>query len=85
MVERAEVHPVRRYFDAGLVVTLCADNWLMSGVTLSDEYWLAHTALGFQRSDIETMLLYGFAGGFLPWPEKQRLLAEVRAEIEDLR
>ena len=42
-VARAAEHPVRAYFDAGLVVTLCTDGWLMTGVTLSDEYWLAHT------------------------------------------
>jgi hypothetical protein len=31
------------------------------------------------------MLLNGFAAAFLPWPEKERLLAEVRAELADLR
>ena len=38
------------YFDAGLAVTLCTDGWLMSGVSLTDEYWLAHTELGFTRA-----------------------------------
>ena len=33
-VARAAEHPVRGYFDAGLVVTLCTDGWLMTGVTL---------------------------------------------------
>ena len=42
----------------------------------------AHTALGFTRAEIDTMILDGFAGAFLPWPERQRLLASVR---EDLR
>ena len=46
-------HPVRRYFDAGLNVTLSTDSWLMSGVTLTDEYWLAHRELGFTREEIE--------------------------------
>ncbi len=40
-------HPLRRYFDAGLVVTLNTDNRLISGTTLTDEYWLAHQHLGF--------------------------------------
>ena len=52
-VARASEHPVRDYFDAGLVVTLCTDGWLMTGVTLSDEYWLAHTQLGFTRAEID--------------------------------
>ena len=32
--------PVRVGVFAGLVVTLCTDGWLMTGVSLTDEYWL---------------------------------------------
>src|SRR6185295_13405473 len=42
VVARPEQHPVRPYFDRGLNVTLCTDSWLMCGVKLTDEYWLAH-------------------------------------------
>lgn len=84
-VARAAEHPVRAYFDAGLDVTLCTDGWLMSGVTLSDEYWLAHTELGFTREEIDQMILNAFIGGFLPWPERRALVAQVAAELEALR
>ena len=84
-VARAEDHPVRRYFDAGLAVTLCTDGWLMSGVSLSDEYWGAHTALGFTREEIDQMILTGFEGAFLPWPERRALLERARAELEAIR
>lgn len=84
-VPRIADHPVRQYFDAGLNVTLCTDSWLMSGTTLSQEYWLAHTELGFTRAEIDQMILNAFASSFLPWPERHALLAEVRAELEDLR
>lgn len=84
-VPRAAAHPVRDYFDRGLMVTLCTDGWLMSGVTLSDEYWIAHTELRFTRTEIDQMILNGFEAAFLPWPERQRLLAEVRDELEQLR
>jgi adenosine deaminase len=83
-VARAAEHPVRGYLDAGLVVTLCTDGWLMTGVTLSDEYWLAHTQLGFTRAEIDRCILDGFANAFLPWPERQALLARVTAELADL-
>ena len=76
---------MRRYFDAGVAVTLCTDGWLMCGVTLTDEYWLAHTALGFTREEIDRMILNGFEGAFLPWPERQALLARVRRELEAIR
>jgi len=81
-VKRAAEHPVRGYFDAGLAVTLCTDSWLMSGVSLTDEYWLAHTALGFTREEIDRMILNAFAASFLPWPDRQALLDEVAAELD---
>jgi adenosine deaminase len=84
-VARAVDHPVRSYFDAGLAVTLCTDGWLMAGVSLSDEYWLAHTELGFTRDQIDRMILHGFDGAFLPWPERQALVARVRDELIALR
>jgi adenosine deaminase len=83
-VGRAAEHPVRRYYDAGLAVTLCTDSWLMSGVSLSDEYWLAHTELGFTREEIDDMILSACAGAFLPLPERQELFDRVSDELEEL-
>jgi adenosine deaminase len=83
-VRRAAEHPVRGYVDAGLAVTLCTDGWLMTGVTLSDEYWLAHRELGFTRAEIDRLILDGFANAFLPWPERQALLRQVSEELADL-
>lgn len=85
VVRRAAEHPVRGYFDGGLSVTLCTDNWLMSGVTLSGEYWLAHTELGFTREEIDQMILNGFASAFLPWPERLRMINEVSSELESVQ
>jgi adenosine deaminase len=84
-VRRAGEHPVRAYFDAGLLVTLCTDGWLMTGMSLSDEYRLAHTDLGFTREEIDRLILNGFAGAFLPWPERQAMVAQVREELEGMR
>jgi adenosine deaminase len=80
-VAAAEQHPVRRYADAGLAVSLSSDNWLMSGTTVTDEYWLAHRALGFTRAEIDRMILDGMAAAFLPWPERRALLDRTRAEL----
>ncbi len=84
-VARAAEHPVRGYFDAGVAVTLCTDGWLMCGITLTDEYWLAHTQLGFTREEIDTMILNGFAGAYLPWPEREALVNKARAELAAVR
>lgn len=77
-------HPLRRYFDRGCVVTLNTDSRLMDGVSLTDEYWLAHTALGFSRSELDRLILNGFASAFLPDDEKTALMARVTRELQEI-
>jgi adenosine deaminase len=84
VVARAAEHPVREYLDRGLKVTLSTDSWLMSGVSLTDEYWLAYTELGFTRKEIEVMIFNAFRGAFISRPERQALLKSVRAELESI-
>lgn len=68
-------HPVRRYYDAGLELTLCTDNRLVSGTTLTREYLLAHEHLGFTLGELTHVARMGFEAGFMPWPEKVEMLA----------
>lgn len=81
VVDRAEHHPVRRYLDAGIAVSLCTDSWLMSGVSLSDEMWLAHTALGVTREELHQMTRDACHAAFLPWPERRALLARIEQDL----
>lgn len=84
-VESFEKHPVRLYYDEGLVVTLNTDNRLMSATTVTDEYWRAHEHLGFSWDELVRISLYGFESAFLSHKEKQALLLPgIRAEIDDL-
>jgi adenosine deaminase len=48
---------------------------------LSDEYWLAHTELGFSRTEIDQLILNGFESAFLAWPERRELVMRVREEL----
>ena len=77
-------HPLRRYFDRGCVVTLNTDGRLMDGVTLTDEYWLAHTKLEFTRNEIDTLILNAFESAFLPQDEKDALVADIRRELKGI-
>ncbi|MBW3554528.1 MAG: adenosine deaminase [Gemmatimonadetes bacterium] len=79
-----EEHPLRLYFDQGIVVTLNTDNRLMSATTVTEEYWRAHQYLGFAWDELCRIALYGFESAFLPFQEKQLLVAAMRAEIEAL-
>lgn len=74
-------HPFRRYFDAGLVVTLNTDNRLFSGTTLTDEFWLAHQHLGLSWEELTEVSLLGFQAAFLPYEAKVNLLEEVEEEL----
>ena len=77
-------HPVRQYFDYGIVVSLNTDNLLMSATTVTEEYWRAHQHLGFTWDELVRISLMSFESSFLPWDEKQALIASVREEIGGL-
>lgn len=79
-----EEHPLRRYFDDDLVVTLNTDNRLVSDTTVTDEYLRAHEHLGFTWEELCEIARMGFRSAFLHWQEKQRLLAEVEQEMAQL-
>ncbi len=49
LLSRLEEHPVRRYFDAGLMVTLNSDDPAMFLSDLQDEYRLAHDCVWLYR------------------------------------
>jgi len=77
-----EDHPVRRYFDLGIPVTLCTDNRLMSATTVAREYELAHRHLGFMWEEMVDMARTGFEKAFLPWNRKQALLDRFHRRLE---
>lgn len=76
-------HPLRRYFDAGLVVTLCTDNRLMSGVTLTEEYEHARDALDFDWEELVTIARYGFEAAYLSEVRRDEMLAAFERELVD--
>ena len=79
-----EEHPLRLYYDEGLVVTLNTDNRLMSATTVTDEYLRAHQHLGFTWDELCDIAVMGFESGFLPYQEKLALVEAVKAEIDAL-
>jgi adenosine deaminase len=74
-------HPLKRYFDLGLRVTINTDNRLITDTTSSRELWLVHHEMGVPFSDIKAMVLAGFKSSFLPFHEKEAMMREVAAEL----
>ena len=77
-----EAHPFRAYFDRGLNVVLNTDNRLMSGTTLVDEYAHAARRLGFTVPELARVARNGFASAFLPYAEREALLARLAPEFD---
>jgi len=84
-VESYQEHPLRQYFDRGVNVVLNTDNRLMSGTTLTDEYMHAASTLGFTFDELSQIALNGFASAFISWEDRERLIADAKAEIASLR
>jgi adenosine deaminase len=83
-VSSIPAHPLRQYLEQGVVVTLNTDGRLMDGVTLTDEYYLAHTVLGLGRDDLARLVLNACESAFLPEFERVALVARVQSEMEKI-
>ncbi|MFN2433105.1 MAG: adenosine deaminase [Gemmatimonadota bacterium] len=81
-VETLAAHPLRRYFDEGLRVTVNTDSRLISQTTVTDELLRAHAELGFTWPEIKKLVLNGFKSAFLPYAERRALLGQVSAELD---
>jgi adenosine deaminase len=75
-------HPFKRYFQQGVVVTLNTDGPLTDGITLTDEYFLAHAVLGLAPDDLARVVLNACESAFLPEYEKVALVSRVQSELE---
>jgi len=63
-------HPVRRYFDQGLMITLNSDDPAMFGLTLNQEYELAQKEFGFTDEHLRELARNSFEASFLPAEKK---------------
>jgi adenosine deaminase/aminodeoxyfutalosine deaminase len=70
-------HPVRRYFEEGLMVTLNSDDPPFFGANLLDEYLLAHRAFEFPLDQLRELAANSIEASFLPPERKLALLGEV--------
>ena len=66
VLESLPQHPLRRFFDAGMLVSLSTDDPSMFGTDLVREYALAHDALGFSRDELRRLAENSFRAAFTP-------------------
>jgi adenosine deaminase/aminodeoxyfutalosine deaminase len=70
-------HPLRRYFDQGLLVTLNSDDPAFFGSDLENEYRLAHTEQGFTRDELRQLAANSIRASFLPESDKVEWLFRI--------
>jgi adenosine deaminase/aminodeoxyfutalosine deaminase len=74
-------HPLRRYFDLGLLVTVNSDDPAFFGSDLANEYRLAHTEQGFTREELRQLAANSIRASFLPEPEKANWLNRIQTFV----
>jgi adenosine deaminase/aminodeoxyfutalosine deaminase len=67
-------HPIRRYFDAGALITLNTDDPEMFQTTLVREYQIAQDAFGFTNAELTQLAANSFRASWLPEERKRELL-----------
>jgi aminodeoxyfutalosine deaminase len=70
-------HPVRKLFDAGVLVVLNTDDPEMFHTTLNNEYQIAREVFGFSDEELRELARNSFRASFLPEERKPSLLAQV--------
>jgi len=72
-----EEHPLRRYFDKGLLVTINSDDPAFFGSDLANEYLLAHTLQEFNRDELRQLASNSIRASFLPESDKAAWISRI--------
>ena len=71
---RLQDHPVRQYFDQGLMLTLNTDDPAMFHTSLSREYAIAQKTFGFSEEQLRELARNSFEASFLDAEQKVKML-----------
>lgn len=73
-----ESHPLKRFYDGGLLVTINTDNRLVSNTTLTNEIYKISAAQHLSKEDIGRITLNGIKGAFVDSGKKEELLSQFK-------
>jgi adenosine deaminase len=75
-------HPIREFFDRGMLVTVNTDDHEMFGNSLADDYRALVDELGFTRQEIVQVVLGAVEASWAPDHRKAAMSEEIRASGE---
>ncbi|MBS7620152.1 adenosine deaminase [Candidatus Bathyarchaeota archaeon] len=73
-------HPIRRFYDEGLSVSVNSDDPSMFRTDMNQEYLQLNRELGFTVVDLFNISLNAVASSFLPETQKRRMIEEFQKE-----
>ena len=73
-VKAIEEHPVRRYFNHGLMVTINTDDPKMFNNTLVDEYLTLESTFGFSKAELQTLIENGIRASWQSQEKKTEMI-----------
>lgn len=77
-------HPLRKLWDAGLILTIGSDDPPMFGTDLNHEYQVLVKDYNFTQAELECISLNAVHASFLSPAEKQNLEQEFQAQFNRL-
>lgn len=80
VVKSIQEHPVRYFFERGLLVTINTDDPKMFNNSLAEEYQLLVEHLGFSQDEIRTLILNAIQASWLSEDQKANLLKSFKAD-----
>ncbi len=83
--ESFESHPIRQYYDRGLMVTVNSDDPVMFNTTLTQEYMVLAQKLNFTLEDLRQMTMNGVVASFLSEKEKESIKDQFTREWQQLQ
>lgn len=84
VVPSIEAHPIRRFFNLGLLVTVNTDDPTMFNNRLAQEYQQLVKKLGFSPEDVHMLLRNAIEASWLPAERKESLAAQLSDSIQNL-
>ena len=77
VVKMARYHPVKKFYDMGIMVCINTDDPVFFKTTMLDELWICYKSLKFSMDEIKELVKNSFRSSFLSEDEKKKALASV--------
>ena len=80
VVKSYDEHPVRQFFERGVILNINTDDPMMFGNSLAEEYELLAQKKGFTRAELKQLALNGIRMSWLPEKKKQTLITAFESD-----